>query len=65
MPIGLQALRADRRQHGEALPILRLGDRGEDGQVLRTIAPGVAALAGDGNRWVTGQRIEVSHGVHL
>jgi NAD(P)-dependent dehydrogenase (short-subunit alcohol dehydrogenase family) len=29
------------------------------------IAGAIAALLGDGNRWVTGQRIEVSGGMHL
>jgi NAD(P)-dependent dehydrogenase (short-subunit alcohol dehydrogenase family) len=29
------------------------------------IGPAIAALLGDGNRWVTGQRIEVSGGIHL
>jgi NAD(P)-dependent dehydrogenase (short-subunit alcohol dehydrogenase family) len=29
------------------------------------IGPAVAALLGDGNRWITGQRIEVSGGMHL
>jgi NAD(P)-dependent dehydrogenase (short-subunit alcohol dehydrogenase family) len=29
------------------------------------IGPAIAALLGDGNRWITGQRIEVSGGIHL
>ena len=29
------------------------------------IAGAIAALLGDGNRWITGQRIEVSGGMHL
>jgi NAD(P)-dependent dehydrogenase (short-subunit alcohol dehydrogenase family) len=29
------------------------------------IGPAIAALLADGNRWVTGQRIEVSGGIHL
>ena len=33
--------------------------------VADDIGPAIAALLGDGTRWVTGQRIEVSGGVHL
>jgi NAD(P)-dependent dehydrogenase (short-subunit alcohol dehydrogenase family) len=33
--------------------------------VADDIGPAIAALLGDGNRWVTGQRIEVSGGLHL
>jgi NAD(P)-dependent dehydrogenase (short-subunit alcohol dehydrogenase family) len=33
--------------------------------VADDIGPAIAALLGDGNRWVTGQRIEVSGGIHL
>jgi NAD(P)-dependent dehydrogenase (short-subunit alcohol dehydrogenase family) len=33
--------------------------------VADDIGGAIAALLGDGNRWVTGQRIEVSGGVHL
>ena len=33
--------------------------------VADDIGGAIAALAGDGNRWVTGQRIEVSGGIHL
>jgi NAD(P)-dependent dehydrogenase (short-subunit alcohol dehydrogenase family) len=33
--------------------------------VAEDIGGAIAALLGDGNRWVTGQRIEVSGGVHL
>jgi NAD(P)-dependent dehydrogenase (short-subunit alcohol dehydrogenase family) len=33
--------------------------------VADDIGPAIAALLGDGNRWVTGQRIEVSGGMHL
>jgi NAD(P)-dependent dehydrogenase (short-subunit alcohol dehydrogenase family) len=33
--------------------------------VPEDIGGAIAALLGDGNRWVTGQRIEVSGGVHL
>jgi NAD(P)-dependent dehydrogenase (short-subunit alcohol dehydrogenase family) len=33
--------------------------------VAKDIGGAIAALLGDGNRWVTGQRIEVSGGVHL
>jgi NAD(P)-dependent dehydrogenase (short-subunit alcohol dehydrogenase family) len=33
--------------------------------VADDIGPAVAALLGDGNRWITGQRIEVSGGMHL
>jgi NAD(P)-dependent dehydrogenase (short-subunit alcohol dehydrogenase family) len=33
--------------------------------VADDIGPAIAALLGEGNRWVTGQRIEVSGGVHL
>jgi NAD(P)-dependent dehydrogenase (short-subunit alcohol dehydrogenase family) len=29
------------------------------------IGPAIAALLGDGNRWITGQRIEASGGIHL
>ena len=36
-------------------------DRVGGGEVLRAIA----ALVGPGNRWITGQRIEVSGGLHL
>jgi NAD(P)-dependent dehydrogenase (short-subunit alcohol dehydrogenase family) len=33
--------------------------------VADDIGGAIAALLGDGNRWVTGQRIEVSGGLHL
>jgi NAD(P)-dependent dehydrogenase (short-subunit alcohol dehydrogenase family) len=33
--------------------------------VAEDIGGAIAALLGDGNRWVTGQRIEVSGGIHL
>jgi NAD(P)-dependent dehydrogenase (short-subunit alcohol dehydrogenase family) len=33
--------------------------------VADDIGGAIAALLGPGNRWVTGQRIEVSGGVHL
>jgi NAD(P)-dependent dehydrogenase (short-subunit alcohol dehydrogenase family) len=33
--------------------------------VADDIGPAIAALLGDGNRWITGQRIEVSGGIHL
>jgi NAD(P)-dependent dehydrogenase (short-subunit alcohol dehydrogenase family) len=33
--------------------------------VADDIGPAIAALLGPGNRWITGQRIEVSGGVHL
>jgi NAD(P)-dependent dehydrogenase (short-subunit alcohol dehydrogenase family) len=33
--------------------------------VADDIGPAIAALLGDGNHWVTGQRIEVSGGIHL
>ena len=33
--------------------------------VADDIGPAIAALLRDGNRWVTGQRIEVSGGIHL
>jgi NAD(P)-dependent dehydrogenase (short-subunit alcohol dehydrogenase family) len=33
--------------------------------VADDIGPAIVALLGDGNRWITGQRIEVSGGVHL
>lgn len=33
--------------------------------VADDIGPAIAALLGDGNHWVTGQRIEVSGGLHL
>ena len=33
--------------------------------VADDIGPAIAALLGAGNRWVTGQRIEVSGGLHL
>jgi NAD(P)-dependent dehydrogenase (short-subunit alcohol dehydrogenase family) len=33
--------------------------------VADDIGPAIVALLGDGNRWVTGQRIEVSGGIHL
>jgi NAD(P)-dependent dehydrogenase (short-subunit alcohol dehydrogenase family) len=33
--------------------------------VADDIGGAIAALLGDGNRWVTGQRIEVSGGIHL
>jgi NAD(P)-dependent dehydrogenase (short-subunit alcohol dehydrogenase family) len=33
--------------------------------VADDIGPAIAALLGDGNRWVTGQRFEVSGGLHL
>jgi NAD(P)-dependent dehydrogenase (short-subunit alcohol dehydrogenase family) len=33
--------------------------------VADDIGPAVATLLGDGNRWITGQRIEVSGGMHL
>jgi NAD(P)-dependent dehydrogenase (short-subunit alcohol dehydrogenase family) len=33
--------------------------------VAEDIAGAIAALLGDGNRWITGQRIEVSGGMHL
>ena len=33
--------------------------------VADDIGAAIAALLGDGNRWVTGQRIEVSGGIHL
>jgi NAD(P)-dependent dehydrogenase (short-subunit alcohol dehydrogenase family) len=29
------------------------------------IGPAIAALLGDGNRWISGQRIEASGGIHL
>jgi hypothetical protein len=34
-------------------------------RVRDDIGGAIAALLGDGNRWVTGQRIEVSGGFHL
>ena len=33
--------------------------------VADDIGGAIASLLGDGNRWVTGQRIEVSGGMHL
>ena len=33
--------------------------------VADDIGGAIAALLGDGNRWVTGQRIEVSGGIHM
>ena len=33
--------------------------------VADDIGPAIVALLGDGNRWITGQRIEVSGGIHL
>jgi hypothetical protein len=33
--------------------------------VAEDIAGAITALLGDGNRFVTGQRIEVSGGIHL
>jgi NAD(P)-dependent dehydrogenase (short-subunit alcohol dehydrogenase family) len=33
--------------------------------VAEDVGGAIAALLGDGNRWVTGQRIEVSGGIHL
>jgi NAD(P)-dependent dehydrogenase (short-subunit alcohol dehydrogenase family) len=33
--------------------------------VADDIGPAIAALLGDGNHWITGQRIEVSGGLHL
>ena len=33
--------------------------------VAEDITGAIGALLGDGNRWVTGQRIDVSGGVHL
>ena len=33
--------------------------------VADDIGGAIAALLGDGNRWITGQRIEVSGGLHL
>jgi hypothetical protein len=35
------------------------------GKLVTVPAPAIAALLGDGNHWITGQRIEVSGGQNL
>ncbi|WP_206199370.1 SDR family NAD(P)-dependent oxidoreductase [Parasulfuritortus cantonensis] len=55
------AVRDDARINGFVASVTALGRVG----VADDIGPVVAQLLGDGNRWVTGQRIEVSGGMFL
>jgi hypothetical protein len=43
----------------------RFSARRPGGRRADDIGPVIAALLGDANHWVTGQRIEASGGVHL